>query len=275
MIKLIVLDIDGTIMRNGKTNPEDILALKKAMDQGIVVTLASGRSSSSMHEIAANIGIDLVQTPIIGQNGGQVFYFQKDLTPKFVYRSFFVNDETNTLFELAKNKKVKLFAYTEKDKWAYVNVKFHPFIWFMKKRSHRKVTNFKLDNPKAYQVSKMVAFGSKKKMNKFRKEVEAMGFPAFAFSYVSNAAANIEIVPKGINKSIGLAKVAELLKINQNEVLYFGDGENDIEAIQWAGTGVAMGNAKDKIKNVANDVTLSFYEAGVAHYLNEQIFKED
>ncbi|PPJ44641.1 hypothetical protein C0075_25400 [Rhizobium sp. KAs_5_22] len=90
------------------------------------------------------------------------------------------------------------------------------------------------------EISKMIVFGKTKKMIAFRKEVEAMGFPAFAFSYVSNAAANIEIVPKGINKSIGLAKVAELLKINQNEVLYFGDGEVAIEAIRRHGTAVGL-----------------------------------
>ena len=58
------------------------------------------------------------------------------------------------------------------------------------------------------------------------------------------------------------------------QVLAFGDGENDLEMLQMAGTGVAMDNAKDIVKSVANCVTLSNDESGVAHGIQTHILDQ-
>jgi Cof subfamily protein (haloacid dehalogenase superfamily) len=79
----------------------------------------------------------------------------------------------------------------------------------------------------------------------------------------------IEVIRSGINKARGLEKVAEYYNVPRERIIAFGDEDNDFEMIEYAGHGVAMGNAIDELKERANYVTLTNEEDGVAHYLKE------
>jgi len=65
----------------------------------------------------------------------------------------------------------------------------------------------------------------------------------------------VEIVPRGVNKGTALKLVSDMLKIEQKDIIAFGDNENDIEMLQFAGTGVAMSNAPDHVKAKADIIT--------------------
>ncbi|WP_088076004.1 MULTISPECIES: Cof-type HAD-IIB family hydrolase [Bacillaceae] len=79
----------------------------------------------------------------------------------------------------------------------------------------------------------------------------------------------IEIVKSGVNKAVGLKKIADYYNIPQERVIAFGDEDNDLEMLEYARYGVAMKNAIDDLKSVANEQTLTNEEDGVAHYLEE------
>jgi 5-amino-6-(5-phospho-D-ribitylamino)uracil phosphatase len=79
----------------------------------------------------------------------------------------------------------------------------------------------------------------------------------------------IEIVKSGINKAVGLKKVADYYQIPPERIIAFGDEDNDLEMIEFAGYGIAMGNAIPQLKNIAKDVTKSNEEDGVALYLEQ------
>ncbi|MCA0987783.1 Cof-type HAD-IIB family hydrolase [Guptibacillus algicola] len=81
----------------------------------------------------------------------------------------------------------------------------------------------------------------------------------------------IEIVKIGLNKAVGLRRLAEHFNVPQDRVIAFGDEDNDLEMIEYAGTGVAMGNAIDPLKNIANEITLTNEEDGIAVYLEERL----
>jgi HAD superfamily hydrolase (TIGR01484 family) len=74
----------------------------------------------------------------------------------------------------------------------------------------------------------------------------------------------LDLAPEGVSKASALAEVADRLGIDQQDVLAIGDGRNDIEMLQWAGRGVAMGQAPDEVKAIADDVTLHVEEDGAA-----------
>lgn len=76
-----------------------------------------------------------------------------------------------------------------------------------------------------------------------------------------------EVLPPGVNKAVGLAQLCAHLGIGADEVLAFGDAPNDVEMLQWAGRGVAMGNAEESVRAVADDVTGTNVHDGVAHVL--------
>ena len=74
----------------------------------------------------------------------------------------------------------------------------------------------------------------------------------------------LEISPAGVTKAVGLAEVAERLGIAAADVVAFGDMPNDLEMLRWAGHGVAMGNAHPMLRDVADEVTASNAEDGLA-----------
>lgn len=81
----------------------------------------------------------------------------------------------------------------------------------------------------------------------------------------------IEIAKNGMNKAVGLKKIAEKFKIPRERIIAFGDQHNDLEMIQFAGQGIAMGNAVEELKSVAKAVTKSNQEDGIAEYLQDAL----
>lgn len=81
----------------------------------------------------------------------------------------------------------------------------------------------------------------------------------------------IEIVKKGINKAVGLEKIANYYQIPQERIIAFGDEDNDLEMIEYAGVGIAMKNAIDPLKSIADHITFTNEENGVALFLQEYL----
>jgi hydroxymethylpyrimidine pyrophosphatase-like HAD family hydrolase len=83
-------------------------------------------------------------------------------------------------------------------------------------------------------------------------------------SYFVGYTAWLDLAPLGVSKASGLATVAQTLGLSSADVLAIGDGRNDIEMLQWAARGVAMGQAPDDVKAVADAVTGTLADDGVA-----------
>ncbi len=84
----------------------------------------------------------------------------------------------------------------------------------------------------------------------------------------------LELSAPNVTKASGLEELGNILGVSAEDVIAFGDMANDIEMVRWAGTGVAMGNAIDALKQVADEVTTSNDDFGVARVL-ERIFPAD
>lgn len=81
----------------------------------------------------------------------------------------------------------------------------------------------------------------------------------------------IEIIKHGINKAVGVKAAAKSLGFDRKDIIAFGDELNDLEMLEFAGTGVAMGNGNEQVKNIANTTTLSNEDDGIAIYLQENL----
>ncbi len=93
--------------------------------------------------------------------------------------------------------------------------------------------------------------------------IAAVAPPGIAVS-PSGLRACVELTAPGIHKASGLARLCELVGVARGDVVAFGDGFNDHEMLAWAGLGVAMGNAHSETKAVADEVTASNDDDGVA-----------
>lgn len=81
----------------------------------------------------------------------------------------------------------------------------------------------------------------------------------------------IEIVRKGLSKAVGIDHIAKEMGIPRDHIIAFGDEDNDLEMIDYAGIGVAMSNGIDDLKNIANEITLSNNEDGIAKFLQDRL----
>ena len=84
------------------------------------------------------------------------------------------------------------------------------------------------------------------------------------FSCVRSQPVIYEAMPSGVTKAFALERLAKQLDVNPQEIMAIGDANNDIEMLEYAGLGVAMGNASDYVKGLADAITDSCEENGVA-----------
>ena len=82
---------------------------------------------------------------------------------------------------------------------------------------------------------------------------------------------NVEINCKGVHKGNGLKKLTEHLGFTMNDVMALGDSDNDLTMLEMSGLSIAMGNAEDHIKEVADECTLTNIEFGVAHSIKKHL----
>ncbi|MBM7579769.1 Cof-type HAD-IIB family hydrolase [Jeotgalibacillus terrae] len=81
----------------------------------------------------------------------------------------------------------------------------------------------------------------------------------------------IEIVKSGLNKAVGLKKVADHYGISKDKVIAFGDEDNDLEMLDYAGVGVAMGNGIDSVRSTAKHITGTNNEDGISLFLEDRL----
>ncbi len=101
-----------------------------------------------------------------------------------------------------------------------------------------------------------------------RSEVMALLSACPAVTWLSGGYHNLEFTRSGVTKGTGLRFLCEYLKIDMEQTMACGDTQNDMDILKTAGIGVAMGNATPEIREIADYVTLSNEESGVAHAIS-------
>ncbi len=115
------------------------------------------------------------------------------------------------------------------------------------------------------QATRVVVISPEHAIEDFLSIVEKMGL--HKVTYNVGWTAWLDIAPDGVNKATALERVRKWLDIPRSRVIAVGDGRNDIDMLRWAsaeGRGVAMGQGPDEVLAVANEVTLSDLDDGVA-----------
>ena len=257
--KLIVLDLDGTALNSNNVIPDNLQDILKRLknEKRSRIVLASGRSISSMKIIAENLGLE---APAITLNGGAIIdpvsdkiYYEKNLSEEIYLESLTILKELH----------IDIVVFTA-------------FGVYAEKAS--KITDIleEYSDNKIEWVRDLGTIGSPVKILFIPEygtaNAEVRKHTSFLEIDIIESGFNFtEIVPKGVNKGSALKIVSEMLEIDHKDIIAFGDNENDIEMLQLAGTGVAMGNAPDHVKHEADIVTNTNDNDGVYKVL-ERIF---
>ncbi|EHJ07828.1 Cof-type HAD-IIB family hydrolase [Staphylococcus simiae] len=276
MIKLIATDMDGTLLNAAhEISQTNIDAIKYAQQQGITVVIATGRAFYEAQTPVADT--DLI-VPYICLNGAEVrdetfnVMSTSHLNKELVHKITNVLNDAGIYYQVYTNRAI----YTEnpqRDLDIYIDIAEragqHANVDKIKNGIQRRIDNGTLkvvDNYSAIEdipgelIMKILAFdGDLDKIDQAGQILAAS--PNLAIS--SSSRGNLEITHSDAQKGIALETIAERLGISMEDVMAVGDNLNDVSMLERVGYPVAMANATDKVKEVAQFVTDSNENSGV------------
>lgn len=260
--KLIALDLDGTLVNSErKITPKTRDALIEAQKQGAIVVLASGRPTSGLKYEKETLHLEDYHGILLSYNGGSVI----DVTSgEVLYEKSMPN-------ALAKELLVHLENFTvtpiiDDGSTIYTNTPEGFQIPYESKNNNLGIKVVE-------RIADAIEFNPIKILIAAPNEILVPQMEPIAepfkeqLSFMLSAPFYYEATMKGIDKAQSLRLICEKLGIQPSEVMAFGDAENDVSMISFAGLGVAMDNARPVLKEVADEVTLSNNEDGIAHTL--------
>lgn len=247
MIKAIFFDIDGTLIsfKTHKLSQSTILALSVLRQKGIKVFIATGRHPWAIN----NLGTQQFDG-YVTINGGYCL-----IDNQVIFRKTIAPHEIMALLDYLQNKESFPVVFVQ-EKELFIN--------YYNDDVHRIFELLNFPNPAIKPVEEALKEPIFQVISFFNEEQEKLIMP-----YLQGCETTrwnplfTDIVPKGGCKSLGIDKIIEHLDIRLDETMAFGDGGNDIDMLQHVGLGVAMGNANEEVKKVADYVTDSVDEDGI------------
>lgn len=255
MIKLVVTDIDGTIAKYDSTfTPEMVNEIKKLNKKGIKIVLASGRMHPGVFPVAEILGLD---TPVVSYQGAMVREFKN--SDKILWHKSISHDLVLEVIEFLKQFDVHInlysddILYTQDDNYMEDYTKGR-FVTYTKVKSFNSI--------KLGLISKLLVIEyDKEKIAKVKKALEKKFNSKLTF--VLSTPYYLEITANGATKGEAVKFLADYYNYNLSEILCCGDQDNDISMIQIAGVGIAMGNASEGLKKVADYICGTVDENGL------------
>ncbi|WP_054635025.1 Cof-type HAD-IIB family hydrolase [Thalassobacillus sp. C254] len=252
-IKLIITDIDGTLLRNDHSlTKRTVKVFGEWRRQGAKVMLATGRHPVSCRSLAKQLNLE---DPVISLNGGCVFDPRSD---EIFYQEGLEMEDLHPFIEWARPLKQAYHLNTIKGCFTDTEKIGH----FEHLQQIKDVTTIK--DP----VMKMAITGAEEKLNSIFDEVCSI---ETTHRIVRSGEDTIDVMPSHVNKGAAMRTICERLGIHPNEVIAFGNYFNDREMIREAGIGVVMNNAPSALKAEADIIALSNEEEGVADILEAML----
>jgi hypothetical protein len=263
-ISAICTDIDGTLLDSRRElSPRTISTIKK-VSQKMPVILASSRMPAAMRHLQHVLGI--LHHPLICYNGGYVIHYPDGAGSHKVLSSVTISgNATASIVDLAKGTGINISLY-HKDEWYAPRLDY----WTDREQRITKVNAMIMSAEEVLALwerndegaHKVMCMGPVEEINILEKDLcRLLGD---AIHIYRSRPTYIEIAPKVISKASALNLVLNLLNISIQDTMAFGDNYNDIEMLQAAGIGIAVGNARPEVKAVADEITLNSVEDGVA-----------
>lgn len=270
MIKMIAVDLDGTLFTSAKTiDKKTKQALIDAQKKGVYVGFATGRVHSNIIELGKQLEFDKHGHAFnCGLNGQELYDYQ---TKEYTYGKTLSGKEAMDI----QNYGMKLGFYTlafVDNNW-YVRAHLLAYVvrqlnkWY---RAIRYREGYKSEDSEYIHISKSIEYDKgvvkvvfANKGRKLWKKGEEIRNHLKDYNVMFINKNWLEIMPKNVGKGNGILEIAEKYGINKDEILVFGDGENDIDMLEAVTYGIAMGNALETVKEHAYEVCDDNNHAGI------------
>lgn len=254
MKKLIVSDMDGTLLRSDKSISTDTIEIVNQMrKQGIEFTIGTGRIYPVVTDTIEKMGIT---APLILCNGAII---QDPTTKEIYYSKALNNDIAVKILDIVKNCGLYFYYYTH-DSINAMEVKYITATYLKENELQKRKDSIKINitddlssKAKNEEVFKIVVINEDHK--KLEKVKDALFIYDEYITVTSSYWNNIEIVANGVNKGTGVKYLSENFGYDIKDIMCIGDEENDESMLNVAGFAVAMGNANEQMKKIAHYIT--------------------
>ncbi|KYD04412.1 MULTISPECIES: Cof-type HAD-IIB family hydrolase [Heyndrickxia] len=246
MKKIVFFDIDGTLLDHEKKLPE---STKKAITQlknnGVYVAIATGRAPFMFKDLREELEIDSYVC-----FNGQYVVFENEV----IYTNPLNQKELEKLIDDSNNHKHPIVFLNEET--MTTNTQNHPFV-------NTSIESLKVASPafdpnfyKDKEIYQALLFCEEKEESLYLNNYQP-------FNFIRWHEFSMDVIPSGGSKAEGIKILIEKIGFEIDDVYAFGDGLNDIEMLETVGTGIAMGNASETVKQYADYITSDVSEAGI------------
>ena len=286
MYKLVAIDLDGTMLNQyGVVTRNTKNSIENAKQKGIEVIIASGRPIDSIKTIAKEINS---RKYFISGNGAIIYDIEKD---EIIYENTLKKQKTLDVIKICEENSIYYNIYTEKEilaKSLQYNVLYYHKENSYKEEEDKTHINI-VENVYEYIANRdekivkiticdnnQSIFNSIMRKLKDIEDVEVLEVSHMSRKTIQQGSEEIpieyfytEISAKNVDKWNAIEMLKEKMSIQTEEIVAIGDNMNDKKMIENAGLGIAMGQSSPVVKEVANHVTSSNNEEGVAQVLDD------
>ena len=270
MRKLIAVDVDGTLVNSkGKITDKTRDALIAATKAGHEVMIVSGRPTYGLRDQAKTLAFDKFGGVLSSYNGGQLYDYKEG---KILANHTMDFDVAKRMLDFSKLLDLELMI-----PYGEVIITDYGDNFYTNRES--KMLNMGI---KAVEdIRDSLDFAPNKLL--FAQDPDKIDEPSMRLldefgdvtEQVKSARFYYEVMPKGLSKGTSILEACKIFDIDREDTIVFGDEMNDMSMFEVAGTGVAMGNAVESIKNVADYVTKTNNEDGIAYYLENFVLNKE
>lgn len=258
--KVLALDLDGTLTNSDKVvSPYTREVLDRAQDEGVTLLLVSGRPTPGVQWVADMIELHKHNGYLLTYNGSEIF---ESATGKKVF-DFYVDPEPIPyIYNTAREFGVQMAMYHDgvvwcddpETEWIRIERELNHMPFY---KTEHLLDEFRWTTPKC-----MIS-GEPEVLERLERVLDAA--IGDRFGVFRSEPYFLEVMPEGLNKARGIELLLGHLGYTREELIACGDGFNDVHMVEYAGLGVAMANACEPVKAVADFVTKSNDEDGVAY----------
>lgn len=275
-IRLIALDMDGTLFnQHSEISATDQDTIRQITARGVEVAISTGRPYIGLPvELLSELGIRYAITA----NGAAIYHLPDK---KLLYESCMEPELVCPILAELQKKDIHMDAFIDGDGYGLASCRANIDRLDMPESIRRYIKNtrtfvedlsaFVWEHRLAVQKMTLNFYPLADGTFGYRKEVKSLLASHSQITFLSGGYHNLEFTKAGTTKGLGLRFLCEHLGLSMEQTMAVGDTQNDIDILKTAAIGVAMGNARTEVKEIADFITLSNEESGVAHAIHHFI----
>ncbi len=258
--KLVAVDVDGTLLDSkGRLSEETLREIRRVNSEGILFVVSSGRPGIGVRRFDFIREID---SPSILCNGAVIADLNRN---KILYNCGLEKADAEKLIKMGLSFDTAVFVWSGDD--CFCNVLNEKTVRYKNISGVEPILFRSAEELIDREITKILWYDEVETVKKFMDILSREQFESV--SWCTSNPAFLELVNSRVSKARAMEKIGELYDIKPEEMIAIGDGENDLSMIEYAGLGVAMGNASDYVKERASYITDTNDENGVAKVLRK------